>query len=163
MIRLPQIRSAQFQSTSPYAGDDAIRALLSLLAFNISIHVPLRGGRQARVFLRFAPEKFQSTSPYAGDDKYLSKDVSHNRDFNPRPPTRGTTIFLKSIAAFTPFQSTSPYAGDDHNLCIILPHKVLFQSTSPYAGDDYSRRRILDAKIANFNPRPPTRGTTRIF
>ena len=34
-----------------------------------------------------------------------------------------------------------------------------FQSTSPYAGDDYIRRLRCQLE-GNFNPRPPTRGTT---
>ena len=102
-----------FQSTSPYAGDDGrpkatngtrcyfnprpptrgtteipFEALWKVL---ISIHVPLRGGRQHRKRQIAIGKRFQSTSPYAGDDITAAS-------------SRGKQIT---------FQSTSPYAGDD--------------------------------------------------
>ena len=38
------------------------------LQYDISIHVPLRGGRHKNAKENSRTNKFQSTSPYAGDD-----------------------------------------------------------------------------------------------
>ena len=106
-------------------------------------------------------KKFQSTSPYAGDD-YTTTSLTYGMiNFNPRPPTRGTTQLLFGIgqggiiSIHVPlrggrlaghtiakglflFQSTSPYAGDDRSNGTIRATGTQFQSTSPYAGDDTS-------------------------
>ena len=104
-------------------------------------------------------KKFQSTSPYAGDD-YTTTSLTYGMiNFNPRPPTRGTTrltlrIFSgSSISIHVPLRGGRPQAE---------PQKVerqKFQSTSPYAGDDIYTR-VIFLVIYYFNPRPPTRGTT---
>ncbi len=102
-----------FQSTSPYAGDDTSLTMFAVKYkhFNprpptrgtttnditdsspcsISIHVPLRGGRLSALPKLRKPRKFQSTSPYAGDDFVLISFSLNQSNFNPRPPTRGTT------------------------------------------------------------------------
>ena len=149
----------KFQSTSPYAGDDAFPKATNgtRCYFNprpptrgtteipfeafckvlISIHVPLRGGRQHRKRQIAIGKRFQSTSPYAGDDITAAS-------------SRGKQIT---------FQSTSPYAGDDYGGEDFTAYTLVFQSTSPYAGDD-SSVHLLTRNQCNFNPRPPTRGTT---
>ncbi len=104
------------------------------------------------------------------------------RDFNPRPPVRGTTksrastscryiisihvplcggrrLFTARKAEDIQFQSTSPCAGDDASLLCLSCLAALFQSTSPCAGDDL-RVFTLRRYYVNFNPRPPVRGTT---
>ena len=113
------VTSFQFQSTSPYAGDDLRLAVCSgvLRYFNprpptrgttfspreplfrrrISIHVPLRGGRLPQERCTFGCPIFQSTSPYAGDDLF----------------------FFDIGASGIVFQSTSPYAGDDYQTPIL--------------------------------------------
>ena len=126
---------------------------------SISIHVPLRWGRP-----------------------HLYMRQKHAQNFNPRPPTRGTTAYILhdkdswDISIHVPlrggrpqkclqksaqiiFQSTSPYAGDDTTMIITLNDGRAFQSTSPYAGDDRNKLCSLFA-FKYFNPRPPTRGTT---
>ena len=80
---------------------------------------------------------FQSRSPYAGDDPFVDFGAKPKKNFNPRPPTRGTTVFVNPCTSDAEFQSTSPYAGDDLN-----------SAGQPVDGTD-------------FNPRPPTRGTTQ--
>ncbi len=112
-------RCKQFQSTSPYAGDDSIlvRGISGNIYFNprpptrgttrlnqrqctkqaISIHVPLRGGRLNHSKHYHAIKIFQSTSPYAGDDSRNNNRRQDISNFNPRPPTRGTTAKLYKI------------------------------------------------------------------
>ena len=90
MVVILVLVCTEFQSTSPYAGDD--KALNGRNSKHyISIHVPLRGGRRACIAGAMTCSEFQSTSPYAGDD------------FSGRFYSFG----------FSQFQSTSPYAGDD--------------------------------------------------
>ena len=120
MLTLPNsLRSLIFQSTSPYAGDDAffLQCLDMILYFNprpptrgttpcvkhmtvlvdISIHVPLRGGRHKGYNGCNTTIVFQSTSPYAGDDNVHGLSLLNVFHFNPRPPTRGTTAKLYKI------------------------------------------------------------------
>ena len=81
----------RFQSTSPYAGDDFANSRKFASFSDISIHVPLRGGRLIIPDPKKSDSEFQSTSPYAGDD----------------------LIDEGTLFANSRFQSTSPYAGDD--------------------------------------------------
>ena len=84
------------------------------------------------------------------------------KNFNPRPPTRGTTSGLLSVPAFCVISIHVPLRGGRRFLPVNLSFVVAFQSTSPYAGDDSSRNGVrLVARY--FNPRPPTRGTTCSF
>mgnify|MGYP007094019164 CR=1 FL=1 len=127
----------QFQSTSPYAGDDRTYTC-GRNTRKISIHVPLRGGRLPISCMTRIAGIFQSTSPYAGDDITAAS-------------SRGKQIT---------FQSTSPYAGDDYGGEDFTAYTLVFQSTSPYAGDDH-KNACRSQRRSYFNPRPPTRGTTR--
>ena len=126
----------------------------------ISIHVPLRGGRHKGQLRRWTVEKFQSTSPYAGDDQYRIWVWTRPQNFNPRPPARGTTasispLFLRpEISIHVPLRGGRLY--DDYH----VGNLAKFQSTSPYAGDDRGGCNAL-RRMAHFNPRPPTRGTTK--
>ena len=83
----------QFQSTSPYAGDDRTYTC-GRNTRKISIHVPLRGGRLPISCMTRIAGIFQSTSPYAGDDASAVTARRAATNFNPRPPTRGTTAYI---------------------------------------------------------------------
>ena len=124
-----------FNPRPPTRGTTAFRGFETLHKL-ISIHVPLRGGRRFVVLCGYRPEIFQSTSPYAGDDsnQYAQHDKAH---ISIHVPLRG-----------------GRHATKKTGLAI-----ALFQSTSPYAGDDVNGAS-LPRRIAYFNPRPPTRGTT---
>ena len=126
--------------------------------------------------------QFQSTSPYAGDDTRDSSDAGPLKNFNPRPPTRGTTLIREyilnssSISIHVPLRGGRQCVGNvataTQRISIHVPLRggrqsiakrgavcMEFQSTSPYAGDDF---HVVPSGIifAHFNPRPPTRGTT---
>ena len=57
---------------------------------------------------------FQSTSPYAGDDGQSAIGDTLREDFNPRPPTRGTTpagtvyVWLPDISIHVPLRGGRP-------------------------------------------------------
>ena len=125
----------------------------------ISIHVPLRGGRLHNDFVDVWDDQFQSTSPYAGDDPAPFRHRSGRHYFNPRPPTRGTTCWTYnskrafSISIHVPLRGGRPVewydSGDWNAISIHVPlrggrhfrgliftNRMPFQSTSPYAGDD---------------------------
>ena len=126
---------------------------------SISIHVPLRGGRQERQTIICVALVFQSTSPYAGDDRISRKTKIPLTNFNPRPPTRGTTQKQRydfprcTISIHVPLRGGRLISA---SFALLPPG---FQSTSPYAGDDSNAVYVLSVR-QNFNPRPPTRGTT---
>ena len=149
----------------------------------ISIHVPLRGGRLHNDFVDVWDDQFQSTSPYAGDDPAPFRHRSGRHYFNPRPPTRGTTCWTYnskrafSISIHVPLRGGRPDGLNEHDydrwISIHVPlrggrpynkhtdiNTDIFQSTSPYAGDDGFFLLCLVVYLY-FNPRPPTRGTTR--
>ena len=148
----------------------------------ISIHVPLRGGRLHNDFVDVWDDQFQSTSPYAGDDPAPFRHRSGRHYFNPRPPTRGTTCWTYnskrafSISIHVPLRGGRPDGLNEHDydrwISIHVPlrggrpynkhtdiNTDIFQSTSPYAGDDGFFLLCLVVYLY-FNPRPPTRGTT---
>ena len=127
-------------------------------------------------------KKFQSTSPYAGDDESVRRGFCYVCDFNPRPPTRGTTVISAFLYVCAPnfnprpptrgttccFENTTffrtisihvPLRGGRLMICPTLFCLSIFQSTSPYAGDDNGHPRCA-GNNKHFNPRPPTRGTT---
>ena len=136
------------------------------LQYDISIYVPLRGGRPGMTTVITSPRKFQSTSPYAGNDMHIAVPMYRRKNFNPRPPTRGTTVAIGMTAETYAFQSTSPYAGDDSKYPRIAdrsaisihvplrggrPHvskpratPEIFQSTSPisYAVDLFAGKPV---------------------
>ena len=89
--RCVQQQAAKISIHVPLRGGRLLRAILLFWILAISIHVPLRGGRPvAGLMTAYAP-LFQSTSPYAGDDCIWLEIPSRYQNFNPRPPTRGTT------------------------------------------------------------------------
>ena len=125
----------------------------------ISIHVPLRGGRLHNDFVDVWDDQFQSTSPYAGDDQRPMRQQQHQILFQSTSPyagddkamtckncihyisihvpLRGGRHLADSSSKLSPsFQSTSPYAGDDSVIQKRFSNESVFQSTSPYAGDD---------------------------
>ena len=103
----------QFQSTSPYAGDDRTYTC-GRNTRKISIHVPLRGGRHLK-------------------DKLFDEKYKISIHVPLRGGRRGGS--MSAVIDFL-FQSTSPYAGDDLLTLVNLLLFPIFQSTSPYAGDD---------------------------
>ena len=102
------------------------------LQYDISIYVPLRGGRPGMTTVITSPRKFQSTSPYAGDDMHIAVPMYRRKNFNPRPPTRGTTVAIGMTAETYAFQSTSPYAGDDPMYQSLGQHPKYFNPRPQY-------------------------------
>ena len=81
-------------------------------------------------------KKFQSTSPYAGDD-YTTTSLTYGMiNFNPRPPTRGTTQLLFGIGQGGIISIHVPLRGGRLKKANHHQKHQQFQSTSPYAGDD---------------------------
>ena len=84
---------------------------------------------------------FQSTSPYAGDDPFVDFGAKPKKNFNPRPPTRGTTHICKKSKRVLYISIHVPLRGGRLLFAVILREISKFQSTSPYAGDDNGRKR----------------------
>ena len=104
----------QFQSTSPYAGDDRTYTC-GRNTRKISIHVPLRGGRRKCNAVKIVIDKFQSTSPYAGDDAFPKATNGTRCYFNPRPPTRGTTTKMLAEVSADHISIHVPLRGGRHD------------------------------------------------
>ena len=104
--------------------------------FQISIHVPLCGGRRLSLHTVSRLSDFNPRPPVRGTTVYRQPTSFTASDFNPRPPVRGTTSTTDGSAILSQFQSTSPCAGDDVVMCVVVVSVLLFQSTSPCAGDD---------------------------
>ena len=102
----------------------------------ISIHVPLRGGRHK-------PERHC---------------VEHN-DFNPRPPTRGTTRECYQNIEVVNISIHVPLRGGRRLFQSLFQTLCYFNPRPPTRGTTCNLHFFVIVYI-HFNPRPPTRGTT---
>ena len=109
----------------------------ALLQRLTSIHAPPRGGRLIKQLCDLVPPELQSTPPREGGDEPCHLFRVVGGDFNPRPPARGATDYLR------------------RNGC-----RGGLQSTPPREGGDLVTRQEQTVLIV-FNPRPPARGATR--
>ena len=144
-----------FQSTSPYAGDDTLKryARSAVQNFNprpptrgttpeqivwysikdISIHVPLRGGRRLAARLSVPRRKISIHVPLRGGRLAPSPRPSSVERFQSTSPLRGGRLMSDEPHGLSDlFQSTSPYAGDDPLIAGVVGCHCKFQSTSPY-------------------------------
>ena len=143
----------------PYAGDDSARPHSLDTRFDISIHVPLRGGRPSSAMQHVSGAGFQSTSPCAGDDMFDAiKQGAPSISIH--VPLRGGRLQAMHYSNALAFISIHvPLRGGRLSAINETKWRSIFQSTSPYAGDAFHHFRE-SRNVINFNPRPPTRGTT---
>ena len=143
----------------PYAGDDSARPHSLDTRFDISIHVPLRGGRPSSAMQHVSGAGFQSTSPCAGDDMFDAiKQGAPSISIH--VPLRGGRLQAMHYSNALAFISIHvPLRGGRRRTVYGNVPLAVFQSTSPYAGDDLTVNATKFLR-KDFNPRPPTRGTT---
>ena len=107
------------------------------LQYDISIHVPLRGGRHSVKSSKPKRKQISIHVPLRGGRPLKSSIKScKTSNFNPRPPTRGTTCHMLPSERGMSISIHVPLRGGR------LRQGLLFQT------------------LCYFNPRPPTRGTT---
>ena len=138
-----------FQSTPPRWGR-RIRITRLRMRFNPR---PTRGATSANN-ARAYTNVFQSTPPREGQlwahDQYIAPNLS----FNPRPHTRGDTLWLCEHQALH-VSIHAPTRGATR-LAITAPFHAVFQSTPPHEGRQ--RLCMLEVRASTFQSTPPHEG-----
>ena len=152
-------RLPTFQSTLPTRGSDLVRCYAD--AYNqISIHAPHEGERRQDAEAAEAKVYISIHAPHEGERRGpRPRDISGDRDFNPRSPRGGATLSLRS-ARRQPcdFNPRSPRGGATA-LDEVFKAAGKFQSTLPTRGSD-TVCIVQHTCIQHFNPRSPRGGAT---
>ena len=144
-------------------------------AIQISIHAPL-AGNDYTIPQIVALCRISIHAPLAGNDDLMSNIRKEERNFNPRPPLRGTTCGRGSRRRGIRISIHAPLAGNDSRQCRCIfivsnfnprspcgerlsmldieTDKTLFQSTLPLRGTTLHESDNKGART-NFNPRSP--------
>ena len=171
--------ASMFQSTPPREGRRKKRPIYKArLGFNprphtrgdivkwryrhtiyVSIHAPTRGATWAQEGIFSTAFLFQSTPPREGQlwahDQYIAPNLS----FNPRPHTRGDTLWLCEHQALH-VSIHAPTRGATR-LAITAPFHAVFQSTPPHEGRHFLLCSIT--QMTQVSIHAPTRGATHLL
>ena len=130
-----KIEKSYFNPRSPRGGATLINDLSDQIC-EISIHAPHEGERHAAWHYTYPKNNgFQSTLPTRGSDGWHTDLLRMRRNFNPRSPRGGATIFIASLChIFANFNPRSPRGGATPINGIDCPKTVYFNPRSPRGG-----------------------------
>ena len=148
------VHGQRFQSTLPYGSDSVARQAFADIA--ISIHAPLR----ERLLLGGLPllEKLISIHAPLRERLISQRDKTVMQIFQSTLPYGSDAEFADLPSSVRAFQSTLPYGSD-----LIFLNKSHDQKISIHAPlrERHSKRRPIEIKHINFNPRSLTGATIR--
>ena len=125
-------------------------------ALLLTLHHTRRGEQARRVWTDFDPRPREG-----GDDQETVQPHSGRKDFNPRPPARGATLFIPASSRLLGISIHAPREGGDPPRIWWPARSPAFQSTPPARGATGSVAISTDG-ITLFQSTPPARGATVI-
>ena len=150
-----------FQSTLPTRGSNAELLLHRRRGRGISIHAPHEGEQQPMREQRRKPKNFNPRSPRGGATIWYKMWCIISVDISIHAPHEGEQLMAKStIRANIQFQSTLPTRGSNDYRGGLDRPLIIFQSTLPTRGSNGQGIKYPYAGLIDFNPRSPRGGAT---